>query len=1165
MISQRKMSFFSTLCCFSLASSLVVAMPKDASVEAGSASISRDGKTMRVEASDRAVINYSDFSVGKHEKVHFVQPSKDAVVLNRVTGKHGSEILGQIESNGQVFLVNPNGVYFGPNAEVNVGSLFASTLDIATQDFYVGNFEFSLGVGEGSIVNHGRINASDGGVVAFISPMTSNEGSITANGGSVYFAAGEKVRVDFGGDGLVSFAIDGALAKATVHQAGSIVAHTVNMEMTAVDNVLKDVVNMKGIAEGTKLVRHNGEIIITDQSHIVADKVSVSGRDGALVTLDGKMSLSKERSQFKVSGDSLSLKKLNIVSEEGSGEILLSSSGEKGFIRIEDGAQILAPKNFALIMSTADGQSIYMGDQAEVATVGRDMSFHSPIILQGNHAKIHTSGKDGNIHFSEAVMGGEKASHLTIDAGQGSVAFDKSIGQKSPLGQLEVNAGNLTLPSLVVTKGHDVVISSPTRFNQDVKIDTTGQGRFAGGNLSFKGANSSIDGNYKFIADVGSGKTYFEGPVGDRSSLQRFHIKAGHSTLAGNVKAVGGTIIYDSPVTINGTITMTDTGPTGIAFLSTVNGTSANTDSLTLNALMGRVLFAGVVGGTTPLTNLTVSSNTIEQLAAVTLADDAANALSYTAPAGITIAGDITISATGTTTVTMNNPITVSEAVTITSTPSTTGTVTISGANGPGSLTLSGATTNTFQNAPVTDLAFLSVTAQNNASSAISFNSGSDVDIIGDITLACAGSNAVDVTLACNTFNTQGGDITMSSNIATITATSLNSVNTNGGDFVASVADDTLSFASSFNLGGGDFTMTSSGGAGSTTTLSGNLNTGGGNATIGGSSNENVVLSGDSIYTYGGDLTMQASTLTTNSANINLGGGNMTVTGPYRHNTSATILTGNGNATFSGAITINNCDFNIDVGNAGNLQFVSTINSVTAASSSLYITGGTVSTVTFEADVGGGTTLQNIHVSAGTIAQALFADMAFNNGTFTYTADAINMGGNVTAGTTAGDITFTGPVYLQNSVTVTQNSGSGTAYEGDVVFNSSIDSFSGEMDLTVNAGTNIARFVGDVGEQVLLTTLDVTAGEMQVGASINTSGTQTYTGPTRLVGDSYFYSGGDITFTGSTSTINGYYSLSLEADGAVTLGGVVGGTLPLRLFNVSGSSIGVSGNVTTHP
>src|SRR6202012_5128870 len=95
------------------------------------------------------------------EAVRFVQPNSNAVALNRVTGSDPSSILGSLTANGKVFLVNPNGVLFGANAQVNVGGLVASTLNIANADFMAVRYSFS-GTGGGAVLNGGGINANRG-------------------------------------------------------------------------------------------------------------------------------------------------------------------------------------------------------------------------------------------------------------------------------------------------------------------------------------------------------------------------------------------------------------------------------------------------------------------------------------------------------------------------------------------------------------------------------------------------------------------------------------------------------------------------------------------------------------------------------------------------------------------------------------------------------------------------------------------------------------------------------------------------------------------------------------------------------------------------------------------------------------------------------------------
>ena len=111
-------------------------LPTNGRVIAGQAEISQSGSTMLVnESTNRAVVNWDSFNVGINASVKFQQPSTSAVILNRVTGNDSSQIYGQLTSNGQVYLVNTNGIYFSPTSSVNVGSFLASTLDIETNRF----------------------------------------------------------------------------------------------------------------------------------------------------------------------------------------------------------------------------------------------------------------------------------------------------------------------------------------------------------------------------------------------------------------------------------------------------------------------------------------------------------------------------------------------------------------------------------------------------------------------------------------------------------------------------------------------------------------------------------------------------------------------------------------------------------------------------------------------------------------------------------------------------------------------------------------------------------------------------------------------------------------------------------------------------------------------
>lgn len=162
--------------------------PEGGNVVRGAASISSADKTTTInQSTDRAVINWSRFSVAADEAVRFNQPSNTSATLNRVTGAESSQIMGRLSANGHVFLINPNGVLIGSGAQVNVGGFVASTLDMDNDDFMSGKINLR-GVSQAGVTNEGEITAEEGGTVVLIASEVNNTGTITANQGSVVLA-----------------------------------------------------------------------------------------------------------------------------------------------------------------------------------------------------------------------------------------------------------------------------------------------------------------------------------------------------------------------------------------------------------------------------------------------------------------------------------------------------------------------------------------------------------------------------------------------------------------------------------------------------------------------------------------------------------------------------------------------------------------------------------------------------------------------------------------------------------------------------------------------------------------------------------------------------------------------------------------------------------------
>src|SRR6185312_6553590 len=187
-------------------------------VVAGNVQLSQRGANLTVrQDSQRATVNWTGFDIGSQASVRFEQPDRSAVALNRVLGGSPTQILGGLGANGQVWLVNPNGVLFGQGAQVDVGGLVASSLSISDSDFLAGRARFAAAGNAGTVRNEGSIRAQ-GGVVAMLAPVVGNTGTISA--GQVGLGAGQQVALDFAGDGMLSLAVGPGTLQAEIAQGG---------------------------------------------------------------------------------------------------------------------------------------------------------------------------------------------------------------------------------------------------------------------------------------------------------------------------------------------------------------------------------------------------------------------------------------------------------------------------------------------------------------------------------------------------------------------------------------------------------------------------------------------------------------------------------------------------------------------------------------------------------------------------------------------------------------------------------------------------------------------------------------------------------------------------------------------------------------------------------
>ena len=172
----------------------------------GVARIATKGNTLTVTQNPaRAILNWQSFNIAKGNAVRFKQPSSNAIALNRIFQNSPSEIFGSLNANGQVYLINQNGIVFGRSAQVNTQSLVASSLDMDDHIFnrlgitgaindpsgakpaFAGTGE----LGAVSVEAGAKLTSAEGGRILLLAPRIDNCGSIETPGGQAIAAAAQ--------------------------------------------------------------------------------------------------------------------------------------------------------------------------------------------------------------------------------------------------------------------------------------------------------------------------------------------------------------------------------------------------------------------------------------------------------------------------------------------------------------------------------------------------------------------------------------------------------------------------------------------------------------------------------------------------------------------------------------------------------------------------------------------------------------------------------------------------------------------------------------------------------------------------------------------------------------------------------------------------------------
>lgn len=413
-----------------------LALPANPTVGDGSATFSQSGNTLTVTNTPNAIINWGSFSIGQNEITKFVQESASSAVLNRVTGQDPSRILGALQSNGRVFLINPNGIVFGQGSTIDTAGLVASTLNLSDADFLAGKQRYAGSGSEGKVDNQGTITAASGGFVYLIAPTVENSGIIRSPNGAVLLAAGHSVEVADGLNPALRVLLTAPenqvlnlgqifAAGGRIGLHGGIVANAGSIDASS------------AVAEGGKIyLRATQKIELADTSRIHADGSAggeviamVSSGGGVTGELSGNGEISARGNGTAHSGGfvetsaaHLTLNDIRVVTKGGTwlidpNDFTIAASGGD----ISGAALAAALAGNDVIVQTTVGTASCTGATCGAGSTGNGDIFVNDAV-SWNSAQTLTLSAYRNININQSITAGNASGKLALEYGQGAVA-----------------------------------------------------------------------------------------------------------------------------------------------------------------------------------------------------------------------------------------------------------------------------------------------------------------------------------------------------------------------------------------------------------------------------------------------------------------------------------------------------------------------------------------------------------------------------------------------------------------------------------------------------------------------------------------------------------------------------------------------------------------------
>lgn len=599
--------YFSFLC----ATATLLSLPKEISVKEGYATFHKEADSLKIHTSNKTILHSKSFDIASHEKVEFIQPNSSSTVLSRVLSENPTHILGTLQSNGRLFLVNQNGIYFGPEAKVSSSSFLASTLDIANEDFLQDRFSFVLGSQNGSsfIRNEGIISATEGAIV-LLAPVLQNNGTLQASIGEVLLSSGRQITLDFQGSHLLSFAVEGEIKDALIENLGTIEAKggSVFLHLPTARKAIKATLNTDGIESGAVFIEENGKIVLAPLSKVQSQSVLI---ESPKIDIKGSVDVSGTQNGgfIKMEAIHLLADTMSILSANGSSEglggkvVLLASKSLDFHGSIYAGGGLQGGFVETSSLGSLNVVGAFVDTPSSLGQRGQWLIDPSLIRITASGGGIPPDCQTGGIIDVATLEAQGSTVSLCADVIVQEVPISMAVADVGLIFSAPTDTiGSLVLQEDISTRGGIIEVTNlDILLGNSVTLNTTNSGSF-GANVTLGEIQSD---SFPYTLTILSG--FGQISLGDSGTVSAL----GTTTLSGSQVILSRLMTEDSSITVTGSLLVSgnsslSTGNLGADItLNTVDALFPSS-SITLDAGSLGAVSVDAIGSNAPLQSVAI-------------------------------------------------------------------------------------------------------------------------------------------------------------------------------------------------------------------------------------------------------------------------------------------------------------------------------------------------------------------------------------------------------------------------------------------------------------------------------------------------------------------------------------------------------------------------------